>query len=174
MQSLSIHDCYLKYLVTQGHCLLQSYTFLTYSDASLQNPFSVICLLPYTTPVTIGHCSIATSRISSPQNENFLIIYSPQCHPRCSCLSFFSGKEIKFFEENISGFFSTQWTSTVTKLLKSKSMQFHAGRRQKYRPVVYKVNLRRLIQTILNKLTKIHKYVIQHTINLNNPPPPRL
>jgi len=31
-----------------------------------------------------------------------------------ACLSFFRGKEIKFFEENISGLFSTQWTSTVT------------------------------------------------------------
>jgi len=33
-----------------------------------------------------------------------LIIYSPPCHPRCPCLSFFSQKEIKFFDENISGF----------------------------------------------------------------------
>jgi len=50
-----------------------------------------------------------------------MIIYSPQCHPRCSWLSFFSGKSIKF-EENISGFFSTLWTSTVT-----KSMQFQGA-----------------------------------------------
>jgi len=28
------------------------------------------------------------------------------CHPRCLCLSFFSLKEIKVFEENIPGFFS--------------------------------------------------------------------
>ncbi|KAI2644935.1 Secreted and transmembrane protein 1 [Labeo rohita] len=33
-------------------------------------------------------------------------VYSPPCHPRCSCLSFFSCKEIMFFERNISGFFS--------------------------------------------------------------------
>jgi len=30
-----------------------------------------------------------------------LIIYSPPCHPRCPCLSFFSRKEIKVFDENI-------------------------------------------------------------------------
>jgi len=35
-----------------------------------------------------------------------LIIYSPPCHPRCPCLSFFSRKEIKLFDENIPGFFS--------------------------------------------------------------------
>jgi len=35
-----------------------------------------------------------------------LIIYSPPCHPRCPCLSFFSRKEIKVFDENIPGFFS--------------------------------------------------------------------
>ncbi len=40
------------------------------------------------------------------QNKNFLIIYSPPYHPTCSCLSFFSRKEIKVFEENIPGFFS--------------------------------------------------------------------
>jgi len=34
-----------------------------------------------------------------------LIIYSPPCHPRCPCLSFFSPKEIKVFQENIPGFF---------------------------------------------------------------------
>jgi len=35
-----------------------------------------------------------------------LIIYSPPCHPRCPCLSFFSRKEMKVFDENIPGFFS--------------------------------------------------------------------
>jgi len=35
-----------------------------------------------------------------------LIIYSPPCHPRFPCLSFFSRKEIKVFDENIPGFFS--------------------------------------------------------------------
>jgi len=35
-----------------------------------------------------------------------LIIYSPPCHPRCPCLSFFIQKEIKVFDENIPGFFS--------------------------------------------------------------------
>jgi len=33
-----------------------------------------------------------------------LIIYSPPCHPRCPCLSFFSGKEIKVLDEKIPGF----------------------------------------------------------------------
>jgi len=33
-----------------------------------------------------------------------LIIYSPPYHPRCPCLSFFSQKEIKVFDENITGF----------------------------------------------------------------------
>jgi len=33
-----------------------------------------------------------------------LIIYSPPCHPICPCLSFFSQKEIKVFDENIPGF----------------------------------------------------------------------
>jgi len=43
--------------------------------------------------------------ISSPQNENFLIhsLTHSECHPRCSCLSFFGGKDKLF-----SGFFSTQ------------------------------------------------------------------
>jgi len=35
-----------------------------------------------------------------------LIIYSPPCHPRCPCHSFFSRKEIKVFDENIPGFHS--------------------------------------------------------------------
>jgi len=33
-----------------------------------------------------------------------LIIYSAPCHPRCPCLSFFSRKEIKVFDENIPAF----------------------------------------------------------------------
>jgi len=33
-----------------------------------------------------------------------LIIYSLQCYPRCPCLSFFSLKERKDFDENIPGF----------------------------------------------------------------------
>jgi len=33
-----------------------------------------------------------------------LLIYSPPCHPGCPCLSFFSQKEIKVFDENIPGF----------------------------------------------------------------------
>jgi len=45
------------------------------------------------------------SKISSLSNKIFLIIYSPPCHPRCSCLSFFSQKEIKVFDENIPGLF---------------------------------------------------------------------
>ncbi len=40
------------------------------------------------------------------QNKQILIIYSPSCHSRCSCLSFFSRKEMKVFEERIPGFFS--------------------------------------------------------------------
>jgi len=35
-----------------------------------------------------------------------LIIYSPPCHPRHPCHSFFSQKEIKVFDKNIPGFFS--------------------------------------------------------------------
>jgi len=35
-----------------------------------------------------------------------LIIYSPPCHPRYPCLSFFSRKEMKVFDENIPAFFS--------------------------------------------------------------------
>jgi len=46
------------------------------------------------------------SRISSLLKKLLLIIYSPPCHPRCPCLSFFSRKEIKVFDENIPGFFS--------------------------------------------------------------------
>jgi len=30
-------------------------------------------------------------------------VHSPPCHPRCPCLSFFSRKEIKVFDENIPG-----------------------------------------------------------------------
>jgi len=33
-----------------------------------------------------------------------LIIYSPPCHPRYPCRSFFGQKEIKVFDENIPGF----------------------------------------------------------------------
>jgi len=33
-----------------------------------------------------------------------LIIYSPQCHPRCPRHSFFSQKEIEVFDENIPAF----------------------------------------------------------------------
>jgi len=33
-------------------------------------------------------------------------IYSPPCHPRCPCLSFFSRKEMKVFDEKFPGFFS--------------------------------------------------------------------
>jgi len=40
------------------------------------------------------------------KKKSLLIIYSPPCHPRCPCLSFFSRKEIKVFDENIPGFFS--------------------------------------------------------------------
>jgi len=32
--------------------------------------------------------------------KKLLIIYSPPCHPRCPCHSFFSQKEIKVFDEN--------------------------------------------------------------------------
>jgi len=37
-----------------------------------------------------------------------LIIYSPPCHPRCPCLSFFRRKEIKVFDENIPAFLFEQ------------------------------------------------------------------
>jgi len=38
-----------------------------------------------------------------------LIIYSPPCHPRYQCLSFFSRKEIKVFDENIPWFSPYNW-----------------------------------------------------------------
>jgi len=41
---------------------------------------------------------------SSLLKKLLLIIYSPPCHRRCPCLSFFSRKEIKGFDENIPGF----------------------------------------------------------------------
>jgi len=47
-----------------------------------------------------------------------LIIYSPPCHPRFPCHSFFRRKEIKVFEINIPGFFSIQCTLLVTKRFK--------------------------------------------------------
>jgi len=34
------------------------------------------------------------------------MIHSPPHHPRYLCLSFFSRKEMKVFEENIPGFFT--------------------------------------------------------------------
>jgi len=40
------------------------------------------------------------------------MIYSPPCHPRCPCHSFFSQKEMKVFDENIPAFSSyngLQW-----------------------------------------------------------------
>ncbi len=39
------------------------------------------------------------------QNEHFLIIYSPPRHPRYSCLSFFSRKDIKVIEQTFQFFF---------------------------------------------------------------------
>jgi len=36
--------------------------------------------------------------------KKMLIIYSPPCHPRCPCLSFFSRKEIKVFDEQVQDF----------------------------------------------------------------------
>jgi len=44
-----------------------------------------------------------------------------------TCLSFFGGKGIQFFEENISGFFSTLWTSIATNMLKSKFQRAMKG-----------------------------------------------
>jgi len=45
-----------------------------------------------------------------------LIIYSPPCHPRYPCHSFFSRKEIKVFDENIQGV-SVQKGETVQRAL---------------------------------------------------------
>ncbi len=50
-----------------------------------------------------------------------MIICSSTCHPRCSCLSFFSHKEIKFLEENLPGFFSIYHTSMVANDVKVKN-----------------------------------------------------
>jgi len=44
--------------------------------------------------------------VSSVKKKLLLIFYSPQCHPRYPCLSFFRQKEIKVFDENIPRFFS--------------------------------------------------------------------
>ncbi len=44
------------------------------------------------------YCHVTMSNLKAVvhfQNEHF----SPPCHPRCSCLSFFSRKESTFFEE---------------------------------------------------------------------------
>jgi len=40
------------------------------------------------------------------------------CPPRCPCFSVFSRKEIKVFDENITGFFPIKWTSMGTKRFK--------------------------------------------------------
>ncbi len=37
---------------------------------------------------------ISSGGLAHLQNKNVLMTNSPQCHPRCSCLSFFSRKEI--------------------------------------------------------------------------------
>jgi len=50
----------------------------------------------------------------SKKKKLLLIIYSPSCHQRCPCPSFFSRKEIKVFDEN-KEFFSIKWNSMGTK-----------------------------------------------------------
>jgi len=49
---------------------------------------------------------LGIKRVVHFSKKRLLIIYSPPCHPRCPCLSFFSRIEIKVFDENIPGFFS--------------------------------------------------------------------
>ncbi len=50
--------------------------------------------LKVTSVWAVLHTSLYYWKLKNFQNENFLIIYSPPCHPRCSCLSFFGCKEI--------------------------------------------------------------------------------
>lgn len=47
------------------------------------------------------------------QNKQIPTIHSPPHHPKCSCPPLLSRKEIKVFEKNVPGLFSTQWTPTV-------------------------------------------------------------
>jgi len=42
--------------------------------------------------------TLVGSSLSSLLKKLLLIIYSPQCYPRCPCLSFISRKEIKVFD----------------------------------------------------------------------------
>ncbi len=52
--------------------------------------------LKVTSVWAVLHTSLYYWKWKNFQNENFLIIYSPPCHPRCSCLSFFGCKEIVY------------------------------------------------------------------------------
>jgi len=45
-------------------------------------------------------------QFNNKKKKLLLIIYSPPCHPRNPCHSFFSQKEITVFDGKISGFFS--------------------------------------------------------------------
>jgi len=60
-----------------------------------------------------------------------LIIYSPPCHPRCPCLSFFSRKQIEVFDENIPGFSpynGLQWEPNSSR---SKNLHFFSTEERK-------------------------------------------
>jgi len=66
------------------------------------------------TSLVVCKCSHPVLLITAPikgvvhfkKKKLLLIIYSPPCHPRCPCHSFFSQKEMNVFDENIPGFFS--------------------------------------------------------------------
>jgi len=53
---------------------------------------------------------IKTTACKSKQNEATVLVHfktkNKTYHPRCPCLSFFSRKEMKVFDENIPAFFS--------------------------------------------------------------------
>ncbi len=93
------------------------------------------------------------------QNKKFLIIYSPPCHPRCSCLSFFSRKEIKVFEKNIPGLFSILWTSMGANVLKVQievSMQLQRALHDPSRGI--RVLSNEMIGHFLKKKTKLFNH----------------
>ncbi len=65
---------------------------------------------------------ISSGGLAHFQNKNLLITYSPPCHPRCSCLSFFSRKEITWRKWRNSGL---QWRPTGWSFLKIKKKRIY-------------------------------------------------
>jgi len=69
-------------------------TFTTKKIHIMQNTL-LDCFWTY---VFVNGVLYATLLCSSLLKTLLLIIYSPPCHPRCPCLSFFSRKEFKVFD----------------------------------------------------------------------------